>query len=96
MKLSDLCDLKSDYPEADFWVVRKGNLNEVGKPTKEYSPEHIGIKVVETDLLLPDYLYYVMENNYNTGVFKRFAVGNQETKNIGAEDIANFRIGFVI
>ena len=96
MKLCDLCDLKTDYLDADFWVVRKGPLDELGKPTKKYHSDYIGIKVIEKDLLLVDYLYNIIEDYYKSGVFKRFAVGNQTVKNIGAEDIANFRIGFVI
>jgi choline kinase len=61
MKLEDLCEIKTNFPEADFWLDRKGSIDTVGKPIKEFSSERIGIKVIKTDVLLPDYLYYVME-----------------------------------
>ena len=41
MKLGYLCEIKTNFPEADFWLIRKGSKKEVGKPTKEYSPAQL-------------------------------------------------------
>ena len=56
MKLSKLTITKTNLPEADFWIVRRGSLKTCGEPTRTFNPELIGIKVVRTDILLPDYL----------------------------------------
>lgn len=92
MKLSDLCEIKTNFPDADFWLIRKGGEDRVGYPVKEFNPEHIGIKVTATDVLLPEYLYYVMLNLFNHGIFKNNSVGSLNLKNIRAEDIKNIRI----
>jgi len=47
MRIGDVCEFKTNCPDCDFWIVRKGTEKAVGKPTKEYSPEYIGIKVTK-------------------------------------------------
>jgi hypothetical protein len=93
MRLKDLCDVKTNFPDADFWITRKGDMNSVGKPTKEFDPEKIGIKVVRTDLLLPDYLYYVFEFLVMNGSFATMVRGNTNLKNITVDDVKNLAIG---
>jgi hypothetical protein len=92
MKLSDLCEVKTNFPDADLWLVRKGSEDTVGYPVRDFNPENIGIKVIATDILLPDYLYYVMLNLYNHGVFKYNSVGTLNLKNIRVEDIKNIKL----
>lgn len=93
MRLKDLCEFKTDFPEADFWITRKGDINTVGKPTKEFDPEKIGVKVVRTDLLLPDYLYYVFEYLVMSGVFASMAKGATNLKHISIDDVKNIPVG---
>jgi hypothetical protein len=93
MRLKDLCDVKTDFPDADFWITRKGDMNSVGKPTKEFDPAKIGIKVVRTDLLLPDYLYYVFEFLVMNGSFASMVRGTTNLKNITVDDVKNLAIG---
>lgn len=92
MTLSEKAEIKTNFPEADFWIIRKGSENKVGSPTKEFSPENIGIKVVSDDLL-PDYLYYAMQYIHSTGYYKNLAVGTLSLKNIKVSDVANIRLG---
>ena len=92
MKLSDLCEIKINFPDADFWLIRKGSEKTVGYPVKEFNPENIGIKVTATDVLLPEYLYYIMLNLYNHGVFENNSVGSLSLKNIRVEDIKNIKL----
>ena len=40
MRLKDVCEIKLNFPEADFLLMRKGGEMEVGKPTKEFSSEN--------------------------------------------------------
>jgi restriction endonuclease S subunit len=93
MKLGQLCDIRTNFPEADFWLIRKGNDDEVGKPTKEFSPENIGIKVIETDILFPQYLYYALLNLFNQGKFINLSTGTLRLKHIRTEDIKNIKFG---
>ena len=60
--LSDLAEIKTNSPQADFWIIQKGSEDKVGQPVKEFKPQYIGIKVTRTDVVLPDYLYYALMN----------------------------------
>ena len=80
-------------PAPGFWVQRKGSMDTVGKPTKEFSKEHIGVRVVRDDVLVPDYLYYAMEHIYNQGYYKQFAKGTLKLVNISVNDVKNIRLG---
>ena len=93
MTLGDLCEFKTNFPEADFWLIRKGNEQVVGKPTKEFDPERIGVKVIQTDILDPQYLYYVFMSLQQGGKFIPLAHGTLKLKNISIRDIKNITIG---
>lgn len=41
MKLGDMVTVKTGLSDADFWIVRRGSENVVGKPVKVYDPEYI-------------------------------------------------------
>jgi len=53
--LRELCRVKRGQKDSDFW------LKEDGKPTRDFDPTLIGIKVTRKDVLVPDYAYYAME-----------------------------------
>ena len=82
MTIGDLCEFKTNFPDADFWLVKKGNKNEIGVPVKTFSPENIGVKVIRTDIFLPNYLYYVFMNIQNQGVFDMLSDVNDSGKRI--------------
>jgi hypothetical protein len=92
MKLSDVCEIRTNFSDADFWLQRKGGDNTVGTPTKEFNPENIGIKVIRTDILLPEYLYYVLVYYQSIGYFSNISKGTLNLKNIRTEDIKNIRL----
>ena len=92
MRLKDLCEIKTEFPEADFWVTKKGDIDTLGKPTKEYDPEKIGVKVVRTDLLVPGYLFYVFEYLVINGAFASMAKGATNLKHISVDDVKNLPI----
>jgi hypothetical protein len=93
MTLGDLCEFKIDFPEADFWLVRKGSDKTVGMPVKEFDSERIGVKVIQTDVLDPQYLYYVFMHFQQSGKFIPFAHGTLKLKNISIRDIKSISIG---
>lgn len=82
MTIGDLCEFKTNFPDADFWLVKKGNKDEIGTPVKTFSPENIGVKVIRTDIFLPNYLYYVFMNIQNQGVFDMLSDVNDSGKRI--------------
>ena len=92
-RLKDIAKIATNMPDADFWLIRKGSDKTVGKPVKEFDPSRIGVKVVKTDVLDPKYLYYVMMNLHNQGMFARIANGTTNLVNIRVEDIANIPLG---
>jgi len=92
MKLSDLCEIRTNFGDVDFWLQRKGSNDTVGTPTKEFNPENIGIKVIRTDILVPDYLYYVLMYHQRAGYFSNISKGTLNLKNIRVEDIKSIRL----
>jgi hypothetical protein len=92
MTIGDICEFKTNFENADFWLIRKGSENVVGKPTKEYSSENIGVKVIATDMVDPNYLYYVFMSLHQNGLFIKIAHGTLKLKNIRISDIKNIPI----
>ncbi|WP_163837001.1 hypothetical protein [Spartinivicinus ruber] len=87
MRLSDVATIKTNFPEAHFWLVRRGSAKACGQPTREFNPEHIGVRVERIDLLLPDYLYYVFHYIHSTGQWEPKATGSLSLVNIRVSDV---------
>jgi len=94
MILGDICEFKVKMEDADFWLVRRGDINTIGKPTKKYSPDNIGVKVTRTDLVLPDFLYYYFEYLHGGGLFRRFASGTTNLNQMPISDIKSIKVSF--
>jgi hypothetical protein len=92
MKLKHVATVKTNLEDADFWLVRRGSVETVGQPVREFSEYHIGIKVNRTDLLLPDYLYYVFMHIHSTGYWERLANGTLSLVHITVSDVANIEL----
>jgi hypothetical protein len=93
MTLGDLIDMKVGMEGADFWMVRRGTPDEVGRPVREWGPERVGVKVVRTDILLPSYLFYVLEHIHGSGYFRGLARGSTRLVGIRLSDIAEIKVG---
>ena len=93
-KLGDLIEIKLKNENADFWLTRRGSIEKLGKPTRDYNPESFGITVRDDakDILDPSYLYYMMEHLWSQGLWQRLSKGSV-IKFITKEDIANIPIG---
>lgn len=95
MILSDVCAIKVNFPEADFWIIRVGSAEKVGMPIKTFHCERIGIKVLKTDLLLPKYLFYVCLNLHQQRYFEIFcAQGTLQLVYIKLSHIKNLTVNF--
>jgi choline kinase len=92
MKLSDVTTIKTRFEDADFWLIRRGSISQVGKPVREYNPEHIGVKVIRTDLLLPNFLYYWFMHLHNIKTWEQLANGTLSLVNIRVSDVRNIRM----
>lgn len=92
MKLYELATIRTNYPDAQFWLVRRGSIERCGEPTKHFNPEHIGIKVHRIDILLPDYLYYTLKALHGQGVWKQVATGSLSLVNIRVSDVRNIEL----
>jgi hypothetical protein len=90
--LKDLATVKVDFPDADFWIQRVGDLDTVGTVKDQYTKFYIGVKVNRTDILDPRYLKYVMMHLKNQGHFRKIAGGMGGRFNIRVSDIANLKL----
>lgn len=92
MILKDLCVVKVNLESADFYLVRVHNRDKIGKPVMEYSPSHIGIKIVRKDLLDAKYLFYALTHLYNCGAFAVVGVGTTGRVTLRVTDVQNIKI----
>ncbi len=92
MKLSAIATIRTHFPEAHFWLVRRGSVERCGEPVKMFNPEHIGIRIERTDLLLPDYLFYALIHVHETGYWKSVATGSLSLVNIRVSDVRNIEM----
>ncbi|EPU1003628.1 hypothetical protein ACVUJ8_004816 [Escherichia coli] len=92
MRLQDVAVIATRFPDADFWVVRRGSLKSVGEPTYTFNPEHIGIKVFRPDIVLPGYLYYCLMHIHSSGKWESLATGTLELVNIRVSDIKHIAL----
>jgi len=99
MKLGDLCEIRYNMPEADFYIYARGSEKNLGMPSKdsENTEKKIGIKVKDEsrDILDPGYLYYLFMHLHNTQFWQSngLVYGSLDLKNLRTEDIKNLSIG---
>lgn len=93
VRLGHLAMIKTNMSDADLWIQRRGSEANVGKPISRglvqgFNPENIGIKVTSTHLLLPEYLYFVMEHLWRSGMWRQL-YGSLPLKHIRVHDVRN-------
>jgi hypothetical protein len=92
MRLSDVATIRTNFPEAHFWVIRRGSAESCGEPGRVFNPEHIGILVNRTDILLPDYLFYALKHVHQSGHWTRLARGTLSLVNIRVSDVQRIEL----
>lgn len=92
MKLSDVSTIRLNYPDAHFWMIRRGSVERVGEPVRVFNPEHIGIRIERTDILLPDYLFYTLQAIHLQGAWKQIATGTLSLVNIRVSDVRSIEL----
>jgi hypothetical protein len=99
MKLGDLCEIRYNMPEADFYLYARGSEKNLGMPSKDSdnTEKKIGVKVKyeAKELLDPGYLYYLFMHLHNTQFWQSngLVYGSLQLKNLRVEDIKNLSIG---
>ena len=93
MTVQSIADVKTNFPEADFWIIRKGAEGKVGTPVEQFEEQHIGVRVIRTDLVLPKFFYYAVMYLHQKGYFRRLAKGTLSLKHITVNDVKSIRIG---
>ena len=99
MKLGDLCNIRYNMPEADFYIYARGSEKNLGMPSKdsENIEKKIGVKVKDEakEVLDPGYLYYLFMHLHNTQFWQTngLVYGSLQLKNLRVEDIKNLSIG---
>lgn len=96
MNIGDVCTFKINFPDADFWLQRKGSEKTVGKPLKEFFEENIGVKIKDEykDMIDKNYLFYYFQFLFMQGVFSPISHGTLGLKNITINDIKSIPINF--
>ncbi len=86
--LGNLVKMSVGMPDADFWIRRSGQLKSLGEPSRQFDPDKIGIKVTATNIIDPNYLYYVFMHLQNQGVFAQMATGSTGLQHIKISSLA--------
>jgi len=92
-RLKDLCQVATEFPEANFWITRRGSEQSVGSVSKEYNPESFGIGINRPDIIVGDYLYYALMNLHAQGYWRGKAKGVLKLVHIKKSDIEDIVIG---
>lgn len=92
MRLSEVATIQTNFPEANFWLVRRGLASRCGEPVRDFNPEHIGILVNRTDILLPDYLFYALLHVHRQGYWESVATGTLSLVNIRVSDVRRIEL----
>ena len=87
VRLKDIAEVRTNFPEADFWLIRRGSLERLGEVSRGFDPEAIGIQVVREDLILPDFLYYYMTKVWMDGYWCGLGIRTTRLCNITTRDV---------
>jgi 8-oxo-dGTP pyrophosphatase MutT (NUDIX family) len=95
LKLGDLCEVRTNFEDADFWIRRKGSKESVGSVVKTFEPQHIGISVrsAAKAVLDSNYLYYALINIHSQGHWAGLSIGSLKLKHITINDVKNIPLG---
>jgi hypothetical protein len=93
-KLGDVASVGTNMEDADFWITRRGSIDKVGYPTKDFHKEHFGIKITKPNILDPKFAYYMMQHIANTGHFRQHATGMTNLVNIRSSHINDIPLNF--
>jgi len=81
--------VKTNYPEADFWLQKRGSEHNIGKPMRRCNTiqgqYNIGIKVPEG--MNKEYVYAQLAALFRKGHWQRYSYGTLNLKHIRVDDV---------
>lgn len=92
MKLKSFLNFSVNNPEAHFWIVRVGDAETVGTPTREFSPEHIGVTISQPDIAIPEFMFYYMEYLKKVGALSPIINRSANFHTINIKDLGEFTL----
>ena len=95
MRIKDICEIHSNFPDADFWLVRRGTKEAIGRPTNKFHKESIGIKITATDAVLPDYLFRWFQFIHSRKFFEQHATGALNLVHITSKFVSELPVKFL-
>ena len=91
--LGDVLRVGTNMEDADFWITRRGTIDTVGHPSKEFNKEHFGVKITNPEILDPRYAYYMMQHLAHSGHYRGLATGTTDLVSIRKEHITDIPLG---
>ena len=89
-------EVKTNFPDADFWIRRvHGDREKVGEVLEEFHKGYIGVKVLATDKILPNYMFYAMQQPKIQQWFSHIANGSVQ-QFITVKDVKDVLDRFVV
>ena len=80
--------VKTNFPDADFWLIRVHDRETVGKPVKEFKPQYIGIKILATDKFDAGYMFYWFMNlHQNMRYWQQVSYSSDGRSSIRVSDV---------
>ncbi len=92
MRLGDLFAFRYGDRNADFWVQRNGSERTVGKPTRTFQADWIGVTVRPNSGLDGGFAYYLWEYLWSQGLFALHCTGTLNLKHISTAALRSIRI----
>lgn len=89
VRLKEFAEVKTNFPDADFWLIRKNTEDKVGKQTNDYNPEHVGVKILYPLLFDKKFVQYKLEYLWMSGYWKSRSKGSLRLQNITVSDVQN-------
>lgn len=69
MKLDRCCEVRLNFPEADFWLVPR---IVPGMPTWQFRPDYIGVRVLDAEKFPIRYVFLCFQHRFICGDWRDY------------------------
>lgn len=77
--------IRSNFPEADFWLINKGSTKNLGKPVKKFESYLTGIQCPA--LIDSEYGYYLCAYLHSLDTWSKYSRGSINLQHLRIRDI---------
>lgn len=89
MKIGDVVSVVQGNEDADFWIVRRGSVENLGKVLDQYDPNAFGITIKDSEMLDVNYAKYFFKYLHMRGTWAQHSHGSLRLVHITKEDVLN-------